>query len=91
MVTTRRDDRELVLARLDAKKKDIGLVDPKILEGTNKLRCVRDDSTCMWSFKYDHGLVPSELRGKYTSFNDAKKHADIYLSTRNLKIAKVID
>lgn len=86
----RNTDRVLVLERRDATKKDIGLVDPKILTGGNRLHAVMLPDT-MWVMKYEHGMVPPQLKDRFTSFPALKQHAETYFSTRNLKIKEVID
>lgn len=87
----RNTDRILVLEKADPKNKDIGLMDPKAFTGENKLHGVMDLVTGLWSFKYERGIVPPQLKNKFTSFNVMKQHAEEYFKTRNIKIAKVID
>lgn len=85
----RGNDRILILAKIDEETKDMGLVDPKILQGKNKLHCYIDQG--MWFFRQEHGLVPGPLRNKYTSFQMAKADADAYFRTRNIQIIDVKD
>jgi hypothetical protein len=87
----RTNDRVLVLEKIDPKNKDVGLVDPQVFEGKNNLHLVMDPSTCMWTFKYERGAVPPNLRATFTSFKRAKDHAEIYLATKNIKIVDVKD
>ena len=84
------NDRILVLEKIDPKGK-IDMIDPTVFEGKNNLHVVMDESNCMWHLKYEHGLPPTALRGRYTNFNTAKEAADKYFSTKNVKIAQVLD
>lgn len=86
----RSNDRVLVLAKTDPKG-DIGLVDPRVFEGKNNLRLTMDTSSSLWNFRYEHGTIPPQLRGKFTSFQVAREHADIYLKSKNIKIIDVVD
>lgn len=90
-MVTRNTDRILVLERVDTKKKDVGLVDPRVFSGQNELHAVMDLGTRLWSMKYKHGILPPQLKNKFTDFNTLKQHAEVYFSTRNIRISKVID
>lgn len=87
----RSTDRILVLERVNKADKHIGLIDPKVFTGDNNLHAVMDPSTCMWTFKYEHGMVPPQLRSKFTDFNTLKKHAEIYFNTKSIRITGVKD
>lgn len=87
----RSGDRQLKLEIIDLKNKNTGLVDPQIFAGNNRLRAIMDPVTLNWFFKYDHGVIPPALKDKYTSFNIAKKQAETYFKTRNIRITEVID
>lgn len=86
----RSNDRILILERTDPKS-DLGLLDPRVFEGKNNLHAVMDTSNCIWNFKYEHGTIPPQLRGKFTSFPEAKRHAEIYFATKSIKIVDVKD
>lgn len=93
-VKNRSDDRVLVLSPIDGEKplSSSGLVDPNLFTGKNKLHAVKDSQTCMWSFKYEMGMLPPNLRDKnFTTFTALKKHASDYLQKRNILIKEVID
>ena len=47
-----------------------------------------DTETCLWSFKYEKGIVPPALKGTFTGFRALKKHADAYFETRNIKVTE---
>jgi hypothetical protein len=86
----RSTDRILVLERVDPKG-NIGLVDPGVFEGKNNLHVVMDPNTCLWSFKYERGVVPPALKNKFTDFKTAQQQAESYFTTKNIKIVEVLD
>lgn len=86
----RKTDRILKLEKFDPKQKT-DLIDPKVFTGGNNLHVIEDLSTNLWTFKYEHGHVPPQLRNKFTDFKTAKAHADNYFKTKNIRIVQVID
>lgn len=86
-------DRVLVLSVMEGKKpmNSTGTADPRLFNGTNKLHCVMDTQSNLWSFKYDMGGLPEPLKCKFTTFTAAKKFADSYYNPRNIEINQVID
>jgi len=82
-------DRILVLEQEDPKK-SLGTFDPRVFKGDNNLHVVMDRTNCMWNFKMERGLVPASLRNQFTSFNEAKKHADAYFAVKSIKIKEVL-
>lgn len=84
------NDRILVLEKIDDGK-GVGLVDPKVFTGNNKLHAVMDEGTLLWSFRYDHGIVPGPLKDRFSSFKVLKQHAEDYFRNRNIKIKEVIE
>lgn len=90
---TRNPDRVFVMSLIDGKapKSSTGLVDPRIVTGENKLHAVKDKETCLWYFRYDDGGVPEQLKCRFTGFKDAKKYAEVYFRSRNIKITEVLD
>ena len=92
----RSSDRILMLEPVegkDAKKgNNSGIIDPTLFkEGGNRLHCVMDPETCLWTFKYEKGMVPPMLKGTWTGFRAAKRHAEDYFLGRNIKITEVKD
>lgn len=81
-------DRILVLEKEDPSNKDSGMIDNKVFEGKNNLHCFMTDNG-MWTFRYEHGIVPPALREMFTSFKFAKAHAEQYFATKKIKIADV--
>lgn len=86
----RKKDRILVLEKEDPKNKDTGLIDPAVFEGKNNLHLIVD-MFGLWSFKYERGVVPSQLKNKFSSFREAYNTAEGYFKTKKIKITKVID
>lgn len=92
----RSPDRVFKLEVIDGKKpsNSIGLVDPRLFkegEGNNRLHCVMDIQTTLWSFKYEKGAVPQALSSQFTGFRQAKEFAERYFSNRNIRISEVKD
>lgn len=84
-------DRILVLEKIDPENKDTGLMDPRVFTGKNNLHAVMDTSTCMWSLKYEHGIVPEAIRYRFTNFKTLLDQVGVYLKTKNIKIVEVLD
>lgn len=88
-------DRILFLEPIDGKPLDTrGIVDPRLFktgEDGNKLHAIMDTETCLWSFRYEKGIVPPALKGTFTGFRALKKHADEYFLQRNIRITEVKD
>ena len=86
-------DRILVLEPMDGKvsKTISGTLDPTLFQdGGNRLHAIMDTETCLWSFKYERGAVPSSFQGqRFTSFKTARKFAEDYFNRRNIKISEV--
>lgn len=89
----RSSDRVFVMAPIDGKapKDSLGLTDPRLLTGENRLHAIKDPETCLWYFKYEDGGIPERLKCMFTGFKDAKKYAEMYYNTRNIKITEVLD
>jgi hypothetical protein len=90
---TRSDDRVFIFAQIDDKlpKNSFGVTDPRLVTGENRLHAKKDPETCLWLFKQEQGVVPEKLKCMFTSFNAARKFAEAYYSTRNIKIVEVED
>lgn len=89
----RSTDRVAVLEVMDGEKplSSMGLTDPRLFTGENRLHIVKDTQRNIWAFKYEQGGVPEPLKQKFTDFGRALKHAQDYYKTRNIKIVDVID
>ncbi len=89
----KKSDRVLVLKPIEGKETltNKGLVDKRLFSGGNNLHAIRDQQTTLWNFKYESGVLPDELRQKFTSFTKLKAHADEYFEKRNIEITEVLD
>lgn len=90
----RASDRILVLEQMDDKKplSTSGLPDPRLFTGEQGVRVHMDPQTCLWHFQYTNkGLLPEALKGVFTSFGAALRHAENYYNKRNVKITAVKD
>lgn len=89
----RKTDRILVLGVIDGTKpkNTIGLVDPRLFTGENKLHAVMDTQTTLWHLKYDSGVMPQPLKQQFTSFTKLYDHAVDYFAKRNIIIKEVLD
>lgn len=85
-------DRVLILAPMEGKttKNSIGLTDPKLFTGENKVHVLKEAQTNFWYFRYEQGSVPEPLKCKFTGFKQALKHATDYYAKRNVTIKEVI-
>lgn len=83
-------DRIIKLEKVDPKKKDAGVFDPRVFTGENNLHAVMADN-CMWTLKYEHGAIPPALRMKFTDFKSLYIFVDDYLKNKNIKITEVIE
>lgn len=90
----KKDDRELVVRPIEGKTPlaSSGLLDPRVFSGEgNTLHAVKDQFDGLWKLKYVHGLIPMELRQKFTTFSKLYDFVQFYLRKRNLQIVEVID
>lgn len=90
----RSPDRILLLELMEGKtgKTALGAIDPSLFkEDGNRLHCVMNPETCLWTFHYEKGNVPPALKGTWTGFRAAKKYAENYFHHRNVKITEVKD
>jgi len=61
-----------------------GHVDPRLLNGDNKLLAVQDIT--LWHAKYTEGAVPAALRQKFTNYNQFVKYVTSYFKGRNIEV-----
>jgi len=91
---TRSTDRILLLEVMDGQKplSSMGTVDTRLFTGGQELHLRMDPQTTLWYFQYSqNGLLPEALKGRYTGFKAAIKHAEDYYLRRNVKISQVRD
>lgn len=88
-------DRILILTPIDGKPLDSkGIIDPRLFksgEDGNKLHAVMDTESCLWTFKYEKGIVPPALKGSFTGFRALMKHATEYFKQRNILVKEFKD
>lgn len=89
----RSNDRVLVLEKIEGKdaKGSTGLVDPRLINGANKLHVNFDEETQLWGFSYEKGGIPEDMKQRFTSFPKALEFARNYYAKRNIKITEVQD
>ena len=90
----RATDRILKLEVIDGKtaKNVLGLLDPRLFDGKQKLHLKMDLASNLWSFQYEqNGVLPEPLRGRFTSFNKGLEHAQQYFLKRNVRVTEIID
>ena len=88
-----KNERTIVLKVKEGKTavSSTGLLDGRLFTNENNLKAVMDTSTCLWSFKYDSGIVPAPMKGKWTSFSKMMEWAKGYFDRRNVEIVNVLD
>lgn len=87
-------DRTLILKPIEGQKplSSAGLPDPRLFSGEQGVKVKMDPQTCLWSFQYTNkGILPEALKGVFTSFGAAMRHADNYFKKRNVQITAVRD
>jgi hypothetical protein len=50
--------------------------------GNNKIRMERKDPYGFVYLSYERGPLPEELKGSYTSFDEANKAVDVYIRNK---------
>ena len=83
-------EREIVLRPMEGKKplNGIGLVDPRLFKGSNKLHAIMAEDG-LWYCKYADGNVPEPLKMKFTTVNKLVNHVRTYFENRNIEIVEV--
>lgn len=90
----RSSDRILKLEVIDGKKplSVLGNVDTRLFSGGQDLHCKMDPDTTLWYFQYSqNGILPDALKGRYTGFKAALKHAEDYYVRRNVRVSQIRD
>lgn len=91
-MTNRSSDRTLILEVMDGEiaKTTTGLHDPRLFTGEQQLKLRMEPDTCLWYLQYsNNGILPGGLKGKFTSSQQAVKHAENYFKHRNIKVSAV--
>jgi len=90
----RTTDRVLELAPIEGKPALTaqGAPDKRLFTGEQKLHVKMDPATTLWYFQWEtNGVLPGGLRGQFTGFKSAIKHAEEYFKLRNIEVTRVID
>lgn len=89
----RNTDRVIVLEKMEGKDtlNTQGLVDNRLFTGDNRLHAIMDPQNSQWSLRYDSGILPKSLAGKWTSFSKLKEFLTGYFYKRNINIKEIID
>lgn len=90
----RSTDRILELAPMEGKTAltNQGQPDKRLFTGEQKLHVKMDPRTTLWYFQWEsNGVLPGGLRGMFTGFKSAIKHAEDYFRLRNIQVTKVVD
>lgn len=85
-------DRILALEIIDGEKPRsvLGVIDPRLFKGENRLHAEMESDTCLWSFRYDKGALPQALQDvKFTGYKALRKFADEYFLKRNIRLIEV--
>lgn len=64
--------------------------DRKFVLGKNVLHVRKQDPYGFWKCSYEKGPVPQDLSGHFTSFDEAKKAIEKYLTSQNKEVKEII-
>lgn len=90
----RSTNRTLVLKPIEGQRPlaTSGLPDPRLFTGEQGVKVMMDPQTCLWQFQYTNkGILPEALKGVFTSFGAAMRHAENYFRKRNVQVTAVRD
>lgn len=88
-----RDDRVLKLTPKEGfnPKDSMGVTDPRLFTGDNKLHAIKDHQVGMWILKYEMGVVPPPFKQHFTSYNILYTFVQDYYRKRNVDIQEVFE
>ncbi len=69
--------------------KDLANIRVLDLDNGNKIRVTREDPFGFWYVSYEKGQIPEHLKGSYTSFDEAKKAINSYLTNKKREVTSV--
>lgn len=75
-------------------RKQTNFSDDRILildKGDNNIHIYKQGPFGFWKIRYEHGDVPSYLRGEYGSFERAKEAVLGYLKAKDINVKQIID
>jgi hypothetical protein len=93
IVKMRSDDRIIVLKPQEGKHtlSSSGMVDNRLFTGDNKLHAKLDKHFMLWSLQQEKGLLPQDLKQRWTSFDKCLDYVRTYFNRRNIDVVEVID
>lgn len=68
-----------------------GMVDSRLFTGDNNIHAVMSQEDCLWSIKYDSGILPHHLKQRFTSFKHLYNYVEAYFKARGVEISEVKD
>ncbi|HEY2810536.1 MAG TPA: hypothetical protein VGJ00_04005 [Rhabdochlamydiaceae bacterium] len=88
--TNRSEDRIITFQLIDeqAPKNSLGLADPRLFKGGNRLHAQRDGEG-LWYLKYEMGAIPPALNQRWTHFSRCVTDVEDYYKQRNLSITRI--
>ena len=72
-------------------KNVLGLTDPRLFTGENKLHAVMDTQTTHWYLKYDSGILPEVLKQRFTGWTPLLNFIKQYYAKRGIEIVNIQD
>lgn len=89
----RKTDVIIILAPIEGKKalNVLGLTDPRLFSGGNKLHAKMDPQNCLWHLEYEDGILPQPLKQRFTGLDRLLTFIRGYYLRRNIEIKEIID
>lgn len=93
MTNVRKTDIILILKPIEGKKAltSSGIVDSTLFSGDNNLHAKMDTQTCLWYPEMDKGVLPPQLKQRFTSFHKLHDFVKTYYNRRNIDIVEIRD
>src|SRR5258706_151479 len=93
MTNIRKTDIVLILKPMEGKKalSGTGIVDQSLFTGDNHLHAKLDPQTCLWYPEMDKGVLPPQLKQRFTSFSKLYDFVKTYYGRRNIELVEVLD
>lgn len=66
-----------------------GSVDARLFTGDNRLHAVYDVNSGLWYMKYDNGILPAALQGRFIMLQELLDFVRAYYQKRNVEIVEV--
>lgn len=93
IVKMRSDDRIIVLKPMEGKDtlSSKGMIDNRLFTGDNNLHAKLDKHHMLWWLQTEKGLLPQELKQRWTTFDKCIEYVKDYFNRRNIEVIEVID